>query len=290
MLFGLILDSQEEEDGFRENVVPMPLNLSPSKYRTAVQRNESYCYAIGGPQKRPVRSSPLISKGLETIQDRPSSTVAVPTPPSLTTTIDGPTKTRNPTPIPPPRGDSFNKSTIANYQIQRHMATTNGTKFVVAANVPHPPSPTRQKANDESSIRRSYNRLPSYEQTIQRLRSRSSTSDSQDREDLQDSQDIVFASADIASDSPFEREGFGRQSMSEKKARSSVDAKKTQMYLIREKQKELIKNKNRPSSDHEIVNGSTPLLRKAKSEGQMQSNAIIGMYSYSQYIAIVIMK
>jgi len=347
----LILDSQEEEDTFNETDAPVPINLSPSKYRNIVHRNESYCYAIRGPQKRPIRPNITSKTELDSIQDRPSSTVAMPTP--ATSTADGQTKPRNLTPIPPPRGDSFNKSTIANYQIQRHMATANGTKYSATTNgsstgqkvvsndessvrrsfntVPSEEYPARRSyntlpsdesashrsynkqssdegsvdrsdesglrrsyntlpadestvrrshnklASDEGSVRRSYNRLPSYEQTLERLRNRSTTSELPEKEDLPNDQDIDFADT-IPANSPFEREGFGRQSMSEKRARASMDAKKTQMFQIREKQKELNKTKPRPASEHDnVVNGTTPPLRKAKSEGHMQANAINGM-------------
>lgn len=353
LCYGLVLDSQEEgedeEDGFSEASAPVPIKLSPSKYRNIVHRNESYCYAIRGPQKRPVRQNITSKTEIDTIQDRPSSTVAMPTP--STSTSDGQIKPRNLTPIPPPRGDSFKKSTIANYQIQRHMVTANGAKYSPQANgssttqkvvnddnaarkslnnVPPNDHSARRSYNtlpsdeiamgrsyskqnsdensvgksdesavrrsyntlptdgsairrshdklssDEKSVRRSYNRLPSYEQTLERLRNRSSTSDLPEKEDVQDNQDVDFADT-IPADSPFDREGFGRQSMSEKRARASMDAKKTQMYQIREKQKELNKTKPRPASEHDnVVNGTPPPLRKAKSEGHMQANAVNG--------------
>lgn len=260
----MISGSQEDEDDFKEGF-PVQLNLSPSKYRNAVQRNESYCFAIKGPsKKRPIRPSPLLAKSNETFQDRPSSTVGLPTPPCNT---NGQSKGRNPSPVPPPRGDSFNNATMANYQIRKHISTssTNDKRGLSNGQQLVPSSPNKEKdENEEKSTRASYHRLPSYEQTLERLRGRSVGS--ADEGQLDDNNDDI--------DSPFEREGFGRQSMSEKRARASIDAKKTQMYQIREKQKEI----NKTKTSNAIVTDSNPPLRKAKSEGHMQTNAVNGMY------------
>ncbi|XP_031549920.1 partitioning defective 3 homolog isoform X2 [Actinia tenebrosa] len=292
------LDDDDEDDEFSEE--PVALNFSVAKSRNIVQRNESYCFAVTK-SKQPYRRSPLITReparssgALRTsmsgnIPNRPSSTVAMPTPPLGSTqdrsaVNDGPdsqsnvSKVSNPTPVPPPRVDSYNSSVIANYQIHQQMA--NGRYSKLNANTsqdqgtipPAVPQPPLLIANEKEKLLSAYPK--GYERT------RSSESETMDNEVFNDSKDVVFAGSELPDDNPFDREGFGRQSMSEKRARASMDAKKTEIYQKRERQKlaeeKQKPTKTRPSSSYENMNceGTPSPLRKAKSEGHMQAAAI----------------
>lgn len=238
----------------------------------------------------PARSSGALRTSISrNIPNRPSSTVAMPTPPLGSTqdrspVSDGPvnqsneSKGRNPTPIPPPRVDSYNSSVIANYQIHHQMSNGRYNKMNASTSqdqkippeVSLPPSLTASERDE----------LSSYPKGSERKRT--SESETLDNEVFNESKDVVFAGSELPSDNAFDREGFGRQSMSEKRARASMDAKKTEIYQKRERQKiseeKQQPTKTRPSSSYENMNGEgTPSpLRKAKSEGHMQVGAIGG--------------
>jgi hypothetical protein len=181
-------------------------------------------------------------------------------------------------------------------------SNTNGKYGRVNANSsqgtipPVPPPPLLPTVNiNENTAGSSHNELPTYNESStcnelptynKALEFMRTSSESEVQQDNEVFNDVVFASSELPSDNPFDREGFGRQSMSEKRARASIDAKKTEMYQKRERQKMAEENKGsdktRPSSSHENMNGEgTPSpLRKARSEGHMQAVTIDSKCSF----------
>lgn len=281
------------EDEFNESVINR--NLTPIRARNAVQRNESYCVAVnkslspGSPfyspfRQRPIhRPSPLAmgndraqplapsslamtstagrvpaSDELNVPAGRPTSTVAIPTPP-LSSTEERPSgpgipsqaPAKPPPPQPPPRWDSAadNYRLPPGLQLRLKMPDAQrapeqsvlegGTN---ASTPPPPPQFSNQSPTPELP--------PTYDQAVARLgrsphasvSSEPTTPSKEQRkswtEDSAENQIIAppspFSSEEI---NPFQRDGFGRLSMSEKRGRAALDSRQSQYFMNRDQER-----------------------------------------------------
>ncbi|KAL9968293.1 hypothetical protein ACROYT_G026648 [Oculina patagonica] len=298
------------EDQFNESITSR--NLTPIRARNAVHRNDSYCVAVNKSQspgsqfyspfrQRPIhRPSPLAmgndraqplapsslartstpaegasTAALNVPSGRPTSTVAIPTPP-LGSTDERPSgpgspaqaPAKPPPPQPPPRWDSAadNYRLPTGLQLKLKMPDAQRTQEQRAqeggsnASSPGTPPPPAQFKN--SSPTREY--PPSYDQAVARLgrsphasvSSEPTTPSKEQRkswsEENAENQIIAppsqFSSEDI--DNPFQRDGFGRLSM-------------TEMKRIAQKTPRVEEEETKPTIKHHP-------LRKADSDDQLR--------------------
>lgn len=307
-------------------------NLAPLRPRNAVQRNDSYCVAVNksrgsgglfnGPlRQRPIhRPSPLAMENgrPQTIRanasamtstpveaskpedapsdptERPTSTVAMPTPP-LGSTEERSSAPSSPSmgpsqelpPQPPPRWDSEADTSKVNFTLpsglqlrlkppddQRLLGvgtTLNGT--------PAPPPPS-QFSNQSPTMELP----PSYDQALARLgksphtsvSSEPSTPSREQRkswgEDTNSDANIIRPPSPFTTEdqTPFKRDGFGRMSMSEKRGRAALDARQSEYFIKREQDREAQDNGSEKDEEDEEKESDTsgvhPPLRRADSE------------------------
>lgn len=307
-------------------------NLAPLRPRNAVQRNDSYCVAVNksrgsgglfnGPlRQRPIhRPSPLAMENgrPQTIRanasaltstpveaskpedapsdptERPTSTVAMPTPP-LGSTEERSSAPSSPSmgpsqelpPQPPPRWDSEADTSKVNFTLpsglqlrlkppddQRLLGvgtTLNGT--------PAPPPPS-QFSNQSPTMELP----PSYDQALARLgksphtsvSSEPSTPSREQRkswgEDTNGDANIIRPPSPFTTEdqTPFKRDGFGRMSMSEKRGRAALDARQSEYFIKREQDREAPDNRSEKDEEDEEKesdsSGVHPPLRRADSE------------------------
>ncbi|XP_074624635.1 uncharacterized protein LOC141882580 isoform X2 [Acropora palmata] len=322
--------SSGEEDRF--DGPALNRNLAPLRPRNAVQRNDSYCVAVNkgrgsgglfnGPfRQRPIhRPSPLAlengrpqtihanasamtstpveaSKPEDAPSDpteRPTSTVAMPTPP-LGSTEERSSAPSSPSvgpsqelpPQPPPRWDSEADTSKVNFTLpsglqlrlkppddQRLLGvgtTLNGT--------PAPPPPS-QFSNQSPTMELP----PSYDQALARLgksphtsvSSEPSTPSREQRkswgEDTNGDANIIRPPSPFTTEdqTPFKRDGFGRMSMSEKRGRAALDARQSEYFIKREQDREAPDNRSEEDEEDEEKesdsSGVHPPLRRADSE------------------------
>lgn len=290
--------SSGEEDRF--DGPTLNRNLAPLRPRNAVQRNDSYCVAVnksrgsGGLFNSPLRQRPIhrpsplamengrpqtiranasamtstpveASKPEDAPSDpteRPTSTVAMPTPP-LGSTEERSSAPSSPSmvpsqelpPQPPPRWDSEADTSKVNFTLpsglqlrlkppddQRLLGvgtTLNGT--------PAPPPPS-QFSNQSPTMELP----PSYDQALARLgksphtsvSSEPSTPSREQRkswgEDTNGDANIIRPPSPFTTEdqTPFKRDGFGRMSMSEKRGRAALDARQSEYFIKREQDRE----------------------------------------------------
>ncbi|XP_029207740.2 partitioning defective 3 homolog isoform X1 [Acropora millepora] len=322
--------SSGEEDRF--DGPTLNRNLAPLRPRNAVQRNDSYCVAVNksrgsgglfnGPlRQRPIhRPSPLAMENgrPQTIRanasamtstpveaskpedapsdptERPTSTVAMPTPP-LGSTEERSSAPSSPSmgpsqelpPQPPPRWDSEADTSKVNFTLpsglqlrlkppddQRLLGvgtTLNGT--------PAPPPPS-QFSNQSPTMELP----PSYDQALARLgksphtsvSSEASTPSREQRkswgEDTNGDANIIRPPSPFTTEdqTPFKRDGFGRMSMSEKRGRAALDARQSEYFIKREQEREAPDNRSEEDEEDEEKesdsSGVHPPLRRADSE------------------------
>lgn len=322
--------SSGEEDRF--DGPALNKNLAPLRPRNAVQRNDSYCVAVNksrgsgglfnGPlRQRPIhRPSPLAMENgrPQTIRanasamtstpveaskpedapsdptERPTSTVAMPTPP-LGSTEERSSAPSSPSmgpsqelpPQPPPRWDSEADTSKVNFTLpsglqlrlkppddQRLLGvgtTLNGT--------PAPPPPS-QFSNQSPTMELP----PSYDQALARLgksphtsvSSEPSTPSREQRkswgEDTNGDANIIRPPSPFTTEdqTPFKRDGFGRMSMSEKRGRAALDARQSEYFIKREQDREAPDNRSEEDEEDEEKesdsSGVHPPLRRADSE------------------------
>ncbi|XP_067023280.1 partitioning defective 3 homolog isoform X1 [Acropora muricata] len=319
--------SSGEEDRF--DGPTLNRNLAPLRPRNAVQRNDSYCVAVNksrgsgglfnGPlRQRPIhRPSPLAMENgrPQTIRanasamtstpveaskpedaptdptERPTSTVAVPTPPlgsteerSLAPSSPSMGPSQELPPQPPPRWDSEADTSKVNFTLpsglqlrlkppddQRLLGvgtTLNGT--------PAPPPPS-QFSNQSPTMELP----PSYDQALARLgksphtsvSSEPSTPSREQRkswgEDTNGDANIIRPPSPFTTEdqTPFKRDGFGRMSMSEKRGRAALDARQSEYFIKREQEREAPDNRSEEDEEKESdSSGVHPPLRRADSE------------------------
>lgn len=324
---GLSSGEEDRFDGPTSN-----RNLAPLRPRNAVQRNDSYCVAVNksrgsgglfnGPlRQRPIhRPSPLAMENgrPQTIRanasaltstpveaskpedapsdptERPTSTVAMPTPP-LGSTEERSSAPSSPSmgpsqelpPQPPPRWDSEADTSKVNFTLpsglqlrlkppddQRLLGvgtTLNGT--------PAPPPPS-QFSNQSPTMELP----PSYDQALARLgksphtsvSSEPSTPSREQRkswgEDTNGDANIIRPPSPFTTEdqTPFKRDGFGRMSMSEKRGRAALDARQSEYFIKREQDREAPDNRSEKDEEDEEKesnsSGVHPPLRRADSE------------------------
>lgn len=319
--------SSGEEDRF--DGPALNKNIAPLRPRNAVQRNDSYCVAVNkgrgsgglfnGPfRQRPIhRPSPLAMENgrPQTIRanasamtstpveaskpedapsdptERPTSTVAMPTPP-LGSTEERSSAPSSPSmgpsqelpPQPPPRWDSEADTSKVNFTLpsglqlrlkppddQRLLGvgtTLNGT--------PAPPPPS-QFSNQSPTMELP----PSYDQALARLgksphtsvSSEPSTPSREQRkswgEDTNGDTNIIRPPSPFTTEdqTPFKRDGFGRMSMSEKRGRAALDARQSEYFIKREQDREAPDNRSEEDEEKESdSSGVHPPLRRADSE------------------------
>jgi len=255
-----------------------------------VQRNDSYCVAVNKSQspgtqfyspfrQRPVhRLSPLAvgnnraqplapsslakasSSGASTLAaenvpaGRPTSTVAIPTPP-VGTTDERPAGPGSPSqapaklppPLPPPRWDSAadNYRLPAGIQLRLKMPDPQRAQEQrdqeggSNVNLPSTPPPPAQFSNQSPTTESP----PSYDQAVARLgrsphasvSSEPTTPSKTWREDSAENPIIAPPSPFSSEDgNPFQRDGFGRLSMSEKRGRAALDARQSEYFVKRD--------------------------------------------------------
>ena len=268
-------------------------NLTPIRARNAVHRNDSYCVAVNKSQspgtqfyspfrQRPVhRLSPLAignnraqppapsslaiasSSGASTSAaenvpaGRPTSTVAIPTPPVGTTDERPPgpgspshAPAKLPPPLPPPRWDSAtdNYRLPAGLQLRVKMPDPQKAQEQrsqeggSSASLPGTPPPPAQFSNQSPTTEFP----PSYDQAVARLgrsphasvSSEPTTPSKTWTEDSAENQIIAPPSPFSSEDgNPFQRDGFGRLSMSEKRGRAALDARQSEYFIKRDQER-----------------------------------------------------
>lgn len=291
-MFHFVGLSSGEEDRF--DGATLNRNLTPPRARNAVQRNDSYCVAVnksrglGGAFNSPLRQRPIHRPSPLAMENgrpqtprtsalamtstpeeapngptvRPTSTVAMPTPP-LGSTEEGSSASPSPSvgpsqeipPQPPPRWDSEADTSKVNFTLpsglqlrlklsddQRPVdvgTTLNGT--------PAPPPPS-QFSNQSPTMELP----PSYDQALARLgksphtsvSSEPSTPSREQRkswgEDTNGDSNIIRPPSPFTTEdqTPFKRDGFGRMSMSEKRGRAALDARQSEYFNKREQERE----------------------------------------------------
>lgn len=260
-----------------------------------MNRNDSYCVAVNkslspGTQfyspfrQRPVhRPSPLatgndrahtlapsslaMASSLEASTSaaenvpagRPTSTVAIPTPPVGTTDerpsgpgspSHAPTKLHVPPPLPPPRWDSAadNYRLPAGLQLRLKMPDSQRAQEQRVqeggdnASLPSTPPPPAQFSNQAPTT----DFPPPYDQAVARLgrsphasvSSEPTTPSKTWTEDSAENQIIAPPSPFSSEDgTPFQRDGFGRLSMSEKRGRAALDARQSEYFIKRDQER-----------------------------------------------------
>lgn len=192
---------------------------------------------------------------------RPTSTVAIPTPP-LGSTDERPSgpgspsqaPAKAPPPQPPPRWDSAadNYRLPTGLQLRLKMPDAQRTQEQRApegasnVSTPSTPPPPAQFSN-QSPTREP---PPSYDQAVARLgrsphasvSSEPATPSKEQRkswtEDSAENQIIAPPSPFSSEDTnPFQRDGFGRLSMSEKRGRAALDARQSEYFMKRDQEK-----------------------------------------------------
>ena len=279
-----------EEDQFNESITNR--NLTPIRARNAVHRNDSYCVAVNKSQspgiqfyspfkQRPVhrpsplamgnnRAQPLAPSSLTMVSSsseastsaaenvpagRPTSTVAIPTPP-VGTTDERPPESSSPSqapaklppPLPPPRWDSAadNYRLPAGLQLRLKMPDAQRTQEQRVqeggSSLPSTPPPPAQFSNQSPAT----DFPPSYDQAVARLgrsphasvSSEPTTPSKTWTEDSAENQIIAPPSPFSSEDgNPFQRDGFGRLSMSEKRGRAALDAKQSEYFIKRDQER-----------------------------------------------------
>lgn len=280
-----------EEDQFNESITNK--NLSPIRARNAVHRNDSYCVAVNKSQspgtqfyspfrQRPVhrpsplamgnnRAQPLAPSSLAMASSseastsaaenvptgRPTSTVAIPTPPVGTTDERPPgpgspsqAPSKLPPPLPPPRWDSAadNYRLPAGLQLRLKMPDSQKAQEQrsqegrSSASLPSTPPPPAQFSNQSPTTEFP----PSYDQAVARLgrsphasvSSEPTTPSKTWTEDSAENQIIAPPSPFSSEDgNPFQRDGFGRLSMSEKRGRAALDARQSEYFIKRDQER-----------------------------------------------------
>ena len=236
----------------RIEIRPSPLAASRERVQIRSQQNSSLISSSTPVAPRSVYA--ILSEGVTSSTpttiyvpgERPTSTVAVPTPP-VGSTKGTPSRYGATPPQPPQRWDSAMDTSVEYRLIQQLQSAEsegpNGPKITL------PPPPQFMEEPDEGEV--PGKGPPSYEEALvhSRKSSRPSESLSSDGskstkedprswslENLEDDSAFVPESP-LPDDSPFSREGFGRQSMSEKRGRGTLDAKQSEFYLKREQQR-----------------------------------------------------
>lgn len=288
--------SSGEEDRFDEP--SLNRNLTPMRARNAVHRNDSYCVAVnknlspGGAfyspyRQRPIhRPSPLAMENARPQNSRsgspamtstpvdirpgdapnvpfgrPTSTVAMPTPP-LGSTEERPSAPASPSqgplqvppPQPPPRWDSEADTSEIDYslpsglQLRVKMPDVQRSPERGTTPTGTPPLPPAQFSNEEPIKELP----PSYDQAVARLgksphasvSSEPSTPSREQRkswsEYMNGETPIIRPPSPFTTDdsNPFRRDGFGRISISEKRGRATLDARQSEYFNKREQDEE----------------------------------------------------
>lgn len=188
---------------------------------------------------------------------RPASTVAMPTPP-LGSTDERPPVPSSPSqvpsnplpPQPPPRWDSAKDTSKINYGLpsglQLRLKMPEGQQSPERGSSPNSPPPPPAQFSNESPTREL---PPSYDQAVARLRkspqpsvsSEPATPSREQRkswsEDVNGDAPIIRPPSPFSSNeeqTPFQRDGFGRMSMSEKRGRAALDARQSEYFIKRE--------------------------------------------------------
>lgn len=190
---------------------------------------------------------------------RPTSTVAIPTPPVGTTDerpsgpgspSHAPTKLHVPPPLPPPRWDSAadNYRLPAGLQLRLKMPDSQraqGQRVQEGgdnASLPSTPPPPAQFSNQAPTT----DFPPPYDQAVARLgrsphasvSSEPTTPSKTWTEDSAENQIIAPPSPFSSEDgNPFQRDGFGRLSMSEKRGRAALDARQSEYFIKRDQER-----------------------------------------------------
>lgn len=203
------------------------------------------------------RSEYGIESGANVPTGRPTSTVAIPTPP-LESTDEKPTGPASPSqvaakplaPQPPPRWDSeADPSANNNYNLQARlklklkMPDAEGPqKEGTNIKLPSPPSQFSNQSPSQECP-------PSYDQAVARLgrsphasvSSEPSTPSREQRksftEENVENSIIAPPSPFSEEENPFQRDGFGRTSMSEKRGRATLDARQSEYFIKREQER-----------------------------------------------------
>ena len=188
--------------------------------------------------------------------DRPTSTVAMPTPP-LESTDERPSGPASPSqappkplpPQPPPRWDSEADSSKVNYGLpsglQLRLKMPDGQRSPERGATPTTPPPPPEQFSNQSPTREY---PPSYDQAVARLgrsphasvSSEPTTPSREERkswsEDMNGDTPIIRPPSPFTTDdtTPFQRDGFGRISMSEKRGRATLDARQSEYYSKRD--------------------------------------------------------
>ena len=207
----------------------------------------------------------ITTKTVNVPSGRPTSTVALPTPP-VGSTDDRPpgagsagkNSTKGAPPMPPPRWDSATAvSTGSSYGSPSERKLRLDIKSAQQRGAKSPTPPPPPQFSNHSPLEEEHAsdmELPSYDQAVARLsRSPDSTVnseaiDSPSREEQRlwasgDNQIIAPPSPFSSDENPFQRDGFGRQSMSEKRGRGTLDATQSEYYNKREKDRSGSKGK-----------------------------------------------
>lgn len=190
------------------------------------------------------------SPGLNVPTGRPTSTIAIPTPP-LESTDDRPSGPGSPTqapvkpppPQPPPRWDSekdpSNYNLQARLKLRLKMPDQSPQGEGANTKIPSPPAQFSSQ-----SPAREY--PPSYDQAVARLgrsphasvSSEPSTPSREQRkswtEESVENPIIAPPSPFSSEENPFQRDGFGRLSMSEKRGRAALDARQSEFFMKRD--------------------------------------------------------
>ena len=189
---------------------------------------------------------------------RPTSTVAIPTP-LLGSTEESPSgppsslqassKPPPPPPQPPPRWDSETDTSRVNYGLPRglqlRLKMPDGKRSPERGTTPTTPPPPPAQFSNSSPTRE---QPPTYDEAVARLgrsphpsvSSEPTTPSREQRkswsEDANGEAPIIRPPSPFSTEekNPFERDGFGRVSMSEKRGRGTLDARQSEFYHKRE--------------------------------------------------------
>lgn len=187
---------------------------------------------------------------------RPTSTVAMPTPP-LGSTDERPSGPASPSqapskplpPQPPPRWDSEADTSKINYGLPAGLSLRlkmpDGQRSPERGTTPTTPPPPPAQFSNQSPTREL---PPSYDQAVARLgrsphpsvSSEPSTPSREQRkswsEDVNGETPIIRPPSPFSTDedNPFQRDGFGRMSMSEKRGRAALDARQSEYFIKRD--------------------------------------------------------
>lgn len=196
------------------------------------------------------RSENGIESGANVLTGRPISTIAIPTPPLESTDEKPSSPSQAPVkplaPQPPPRWDSeVDPSANNNYNLQARLKLRlkipDAERPQEEGTNSKPPSPPSQFSNQSPS----QECPPSYDQAVARLGRSPHASVSSEHatpreqrksltEENAENSIIAPPSPFSTEENPFQRDGFGRTSMSEKRGRATLDARQSEFFVKRE--------------------------------------------------------